>query len=177
MGKVKVYSFYDRPLPEGWIIDSDGKPMRNATDAFALLQGAKAGGLTPIGGTRDLGSHKGYGLGLVAQILAGALGGGAFSPIHDRDGKQSDPYNIGHFFLAIDPLHFGAPGAFESELDDIIDFLHAEPPADPAQPVLVAGDPEVASRARRLEEGIPIPDTLASQLRAITERAKVAYIL
>lgn len=177
VGKVKVYSFYGRPLPEGWIIDGDGKPMRNAADAFALLQGAKAGGLTPIGGTRDLGSHKGYGLGLVAQILAGGLGGGAFSPIRDRDGKASDPYNIGHFFLAIDPTYFRSPGAFETDLDDIIDFLHAEPPADPAQPVLVAGDPEVATRARRLEEGIPIPEMLAGQLRAITERANVAYIL
>jgi LDH2 family malate/lactate/ureidoglycolate dehydrogenase len=177
VGKVKVFSFYDRPLPEGWMIDGDGKPMRNATEGFALLQGAKAGGLTPIGGTRELGSHKGYGLGLVAQILAGALGGGAFSPIRDKTGKESDPYNIGHFFLAIDPTHFRDAGAFESELDDIVDYLHAEPPADAAQPVLVAGDPEVATRARRLEDGIPIPQALANQLRAVADRAKVAYIL
>ncbi|MCB1549068.1 MAG: Ldh family oxidoreductase [Hyphomicrobiaceae bacterium] len=176
VGKVKVYSFYERPLPEGWVMDGEGKPMRDAAAAFALLQGSPAGGLTPIGGTRDLGSHKGYGLGVVAQILAGALTGASFSPLRNKDQGAGVPYNIGHFFLAIDPLIFRAEGEFEDDLDEVIDFLHAQPAADAAKPVLVAGDPEAATRDKRLVEGIPIPPALWDKVKDVAERAGVPFL-
>lgn len=178
VGKVKVYGFYDKPLPEGWVMDGDGKPMREANAAFALLgSGAKAGGLTPVGGTRDLGSHKGYGLGVVAQILSGALAGGSFSPLRNQKMPANAPNNIGHFFMAIDPKAFREEGEFEADLDDVVDFLRATPAADPATPVMVAGDPEAASKARRLVEGIPIPEDLGRQVKEICQRAKIDYSL
>ncbi len=78
----------------------------------------------------------------------------------NRTRKPSDPHNLGHFFLAIDPGAFRAPGAFEDDLDQVIDVLHAARRADPAQPVLVAGDPEMATRRERLRHGVPTPDEL-----------------
>jgi LDH2 family malate/lactate/ureidoglycolate dehydrogenase len=55
--------------------------------------------------------------------------------------------------------------------------LHGTRPADPAQPVLVAGDPEMATRAERLLDGVPIPDDLMAQLREVVGRAGVPFVL
>ena len=80
-------------------------------------------------------------------------------------------------FFAIDPKAFRPEGAFEEDLDAVIDVLHGTAPVDPAQPVLVPGDPEAAARERRLREGIPLPAPLLDKLRAICERSGVAFIL
>ena len=85
--------------------------------------------------------------------------------------------NIGHFFMAMDPDFFRDEGLFESDLDEVIDFLHDTPPVDPEQPVLVPGDPEAATREDRLQNGIPIPDALAQQLRDVCRNANVPYVL
>ncbi|HET9488782.1 MAG TPA: Ldh family oxidoreductase, partial [Methylomirabilota bacterium] len=100
-----------------------------------------------------------------------------FSPIRNRTQKPSDPHNIGHFFLAIDPRAFRPDGEFENDLDQVIDVLHDARPADPRQPVLVAGDPEMATRAERLRDGVPIPDDLMDQLREVARRAGVPFVL
>ena len=69
------------------------------------------GGLMPMGGTRETGTHKGYGLAVMAQLLGSTLAGGSFSPFRNRHAKPGDSDNIGHFFLALDPEFFstGAP--------------------------------------------------------------------
>jgi len=177
LNKVKVYDFYARPIPPGWVIDGDGQPVTDAGAAMALLRAATEGGLNPVGGDMPLGGHKGYGLGVLAQILAGALAGGSFSPIRDQTLAPDDPYRIGHFFLAIDPKAFRDEGSFEADVDAVIDTLHATRPVDPDRPVLVAGDPEAAERARRLVSGIPIPETLAARIREIARRAGVPFLL
>ena len=176
-GKVKVYKLNHKTLPPGWVVDADGKTVTDETAAFSYVFDRKEGGITPLGGTRDAGSHKGYGLAMMVHILAGTLSGASFSPIRNRTQKPSDPHNIGHFFMAIDPRAFRAPGEFEDELDQAIDVLRATRPADPAQPVLVAGDPEMATKQERLANGVPIPDDLMTQLRAVVERAKVPFVL
>ncbi len=151
--------------------------MTDAEDAFSYVFAKPEGGITPLGGTRDLGGHKGYGLAVLVHILGGTLSGGSFSPIRRRTQRESDPHNIGHFFLAIDPRAFRADGEFERDLDEVIDVLHGARRADPAQPVLVAGDPEMATRKERLEHGVPIPDDLMEQLRAVARSADVPFLL
>jgi LDH2 family malate/lactate/ureidoglycolate dehydrogenase len=177
VNKVKVYDLKNKPLPEGWVVDGKGAPVTDAVEAMAILFHREEGGLTPLGGTPALASHKGYGLGMLVHILAGTLMGGSFSPIHQRTKQPADGDNIGHFFLAIDPKAFREEGDFEDDLDKAIDALRATPPADPARPVLVAGDPEEAMRAERLVAGIPIPAKLEEHLRAICRRAGVAFVL
>ena len=59
----------------------------------------------------------------------------------------------------------------------MIDTLHSTNRADPNQPVMVAGDPERATKAERLANGVPVPDDLMVQLRAVAERAKVPFVL
>lgn len=176
-GKVKVYDLNDRPLPAGWVVDGKGNTITDPKAAHAQVRQEPDGGITPLGGTPEMGSHKGYGLAMMVHILGGTLVGSSFSPIRNRTQKESDPDDIGHFFLAIDPAAFREEGAFENDLDDAIDVLHAAPPADPAKPVLVAGDPEEAERQRRLRDGIPVPDSLAALIRGICERSGAAYVL
>jgi LDH2 family malate/lactate/ureidoglycolate dehydrogenase len=159
------------------VVDGAGRPVTDESEAFKYVFERPEGGITPLGGPREVGGHKGYGLAVMVHILAGALTGGSFSPIRNRTQRESDPHNIGHFFMAIDPRAFRPEGAFESDLDDVIDVLHGARRADPAQPVLVAGDPEIATRAERLESGVPIPDDLMAQLRAVADSAGVAFIL
>jgi LDH2 family malate/lactate/ureidoglycolate dehydrogenase len=176
-GKVKVHKLNHRALPTGWVVDGDGRPVTDAEAAFGYVFERPEGGITPLGGTRELGGHKGYGLAVMVHILAGTLAGASFSPIRNRTQKPSDPHDIGHFFLAIDPRAFRGPGEFEADLDAVIDVLHGTKPADPAEPVLVAGDPEMATRRERLAEGVPIPDDLMVQLRAVAASAKVPFVL
>src|SRR5216117_2575030 len=155
--KIKVHELNGKPLPPGWVLDERGRPVTDPTSALQIIYDKKGGGgQTPPGGT---------------------LSGASFSPIRVRTQGPGDPDRLGHFFLAIDPKAFRPEGAFEDDLDAVIDVLHATPPVDAALPVLVPGDPENAARARRLREGIPIPPGLSEKIRQICHRAGVPFLL
>ena len=175
--KVKVYGLHGKPIPPGWVFDDAGQPVTDADAALEILYNTKKGGLTPLGGTPEMSSHKGYGLALMVHILGGTLSGASFSPIRVKTQKANEPDRLGHFFLAIDPKAFRAEGAFEDDLDAVIDVLHQTPPLDAARPVLVPGDPEAAARKERLRDGIPIPDSLRKKIRQVCENSGVACIL
>ena len=178
--KVKVYELNGKTLPAGWVLDAKGLPVSDATLAMDTLFNRKAhggGGLTPLGGTPEQASHKGYGLAVMVHILGGVLSGASFSPIRNRTQRPQDPDDLGHFFMAIDPHAFREEGEFEDDLDEVIDILHATPPIDPARPVLVAGDPEAITREERLRDGVPIPQTLADQLRKVCENCGAPFLL
>jgi LDH2 family malate/lactate/ureidoglycolate dehydrogenase len=176
-GKVKVYKLNHKPLPPGWVVDANGQTVTDPEEAFHYVFDRPEGGITPLGGTKDAGGHKGYGLAVMVHILGGVLAGASFSPLRNKTQKPSDPHNLGHFFMAIDPRAFRAEGEFEDDLDQVIDVLHHAKPANPAQPVLVAGDPEMATRAERLRDGVPVPDDLMEQLRAVAKSASVPFVL
>lgn len=176
-GKVKVHHLNDAPLPPGWVVDGAGAAVSDPHEGNAFVFQRKEGGITPLGGVEEAGSAKGYGLAMLVHILGGTLVGASFSPIRNRTAGPGAPHNIGHFFLALDPAAFRPAGAFEDDLDAVIEELHATPPADPALPVLVAGEPEDAMRARRLAEGIPVPASLDALIRGICERCGAPYLL
>ena len=154
--KVKVYDFLGKPLPPGWAVDGQGAPVTAADAAMQFIFKHPEGGLTPLGGTRS---------------------GSALAARRNVTRRPGEPDDVGHFFLALNPDAFRASGSFESDMDDLIDTLHDTPPARPDEPVLVAGEPEAAERARRREQGIPISAALATRLREICERAAVPYLL
>ena len=176
-GKVKVYKLNHRPMPAGWVVDGAGEPVTDPEQAFRHVFEKPEGGITPLGGARDVGGHKGYGLAVMVHILGGILAGASFSPIRNRTQGPSDPHNIGHFFMAIDPRAFRRDGEFEEDLDQVVDILHDAKRAEPDQPVLVAGDPEMATRRERLQEGVPIPEDLMEQLREVVKSAGVPFVL
>jgi LDH2 family malate/lactate/ureidoglycolate dehydrogenase len=171
--KVRAYALRKTPLPAGWVLDPAGNPVLDPHDARAQVAAQEAGGLTPLGVTEDLGNHKGYGLAVMAQVLSATLCGAAFSPLR-RSGATDD---IGHFFLVLDPAVFRQDGGFVADIDAMIEVLHATPPIDPDRPVLVPGEPEEMSRRRRRENGIPLPATLVDEVRAISARHGVPFVL
>lgn len=177
VNKVKVYALNDRELPAGWVVDGAGRMVQDPSRALAIFSDRKSGGLTPLGGDTVTGGHKGYGLSVMVQILSSALTGGSFSPVRNRESGTEVPHNIGHFFLAIDPAAFRAEGEFEDDVDQVLDILKGSEPSTAGRPVQVAGDPERAARREREASGIPMPETLLAQLRAIAANAGVPFSL
>jgi LDH2 family malate/lactate/ureidoglycolate dehydrogenase len=176
--KVKVYALQDKELPRGWVVDRHGESVTNSSRAFHQIFETQEGGLTPIGGAgTELGGHKGYGFGVIAQILAGSLAGASFSPIRNQTQKPSDPDNIGHFFLALNPAAFRQLDDFRSDVDLLIDTLHSTKPTRKEEPVLVPGEPEWTSRKERLANGIPVPETLKAKIREIATVAGAPFLL
>jgi len=177
MNKVRVWAYRGVPLPEGWVLDENGRSVCDSAAGWRYITEGKKGGLTPLGGTMEMNSYKGYGLSMLAQILGSTLAGGSFPPFLEQRGALDGPDNIGQFFMVLDPKAFRPEGAFENELDDIIDYLHNVPPVNPDEPVLVAGDPEWQARERRLKEGVPISPVLADKIRAICQRCGAPFLL
>ena len=169
IGKLKLAARVGHEIPDGWAVTTAGAPQtRPSFDLIDTL-------LLPLGGNRLHGGHKGYGLAAMVEILSSVLSGAAITPL--RDGSEP-AYNVGHFFLALDPGFFRDDcEAFKADVDRLIEALRATPPADPDNPVLVAGDPEYAREAERRERGIPVPAKLAEEIRGIAERAGAEFLL
>jgi LDH2 family malate/lactate/ureidoglycolate dehydrogenase len=171
VGKLKLANIHGKPLAEGWALDADG---RITTDAAQALEDVR---LTPLGGTRTMSNHKGYGLAAMVEILCSMVPGAYYWATREQRHPGEHHWNIGHFFLAMDPDQFREAGEFEDDLDDMIDALHATRRADPGQPVLVPGDPEKAAMADREKNGIPVPDNLLAQVRGIAAEAGAPWLL
>lgn len=171
VGKLKLAKIHGRRLHEGWAMGEDGRPTTDPEAGLAAMR------LTPLGGTRAMSSHKGYGLAAMVEILCSMLAGAYYAPTRERRHPEAKHWHIGHFFLAIDPKAFRGEGEFEDDLDDMIDALHAVPPVDPDQPVLVAGDPEKQAMAERTKNGIPVPPSLLAEVRAIAAECGAPWLL
>jgi uncharacterized oxidoreductase len=115
----------------------------------------KPGSLLPFG------EHKGYGLALACEILAGAFtGGGTIQPANKRGGA---PFN-NMMTIVIDPARTSEMAWARREIDLLVDYVTDSPPQSPDSPVLVPGDPERATKRQRLRDGIPVDDGTWSQL-------------
>ncbi len=159
-GKVNIARRARKPLPEGWALDGHGEPETDSEKAF---DGRR---LAPLGGTRELGAHKGYGLALMVEILCATLTGASLQNL-----------DTGHFFLVLDPAAFRSRDAFQADLDELLGRLRAIAPTDPDQPVLIAGDPEHDTVAQRRRDGIPMVQTLVDEVRVVCSDSKAAFLL
>lgn len=166
LGKLMTAWRSGRSIPKGWAIDDKGRPVTNAGLA------ARQRRLTPLGSTREMGSHKGYGLAAMVEILSSVLPGP--QPARgDAEGRGA----VGHFFLALDPARFRHAGEFESHLDGMVDSLRASKPARSDQPVLVAGDPEYAAHAERSRSGIPLSRGIVEDIRGVCRVSGAPFLL
>jgi uncharacterized oxidoreductase len=151
-GKVRGMFNRQESVPAGNIMDAAGMPT---TDA-AKFYGPPAGALYPFGG------HKGFALGLVTDILAGALSGGGCS--------RPEATRIGNTFLAfvvdIDRLRGGDP--FYTEVEHLIDYVKSSALAPGFDKIMIPGEPEVLEQQRRSQDGISID---AETWRQIAETA------
>lgn len=170
-GKVRNKLTEGEPCPPGWILDAGG---RATTDAAEVAE--RGGFLTSLGGSRENGSYKGYGLAVMVNILSSCLSGAMMITDPKRPERAIGP-EIGHFCLALDPGLFRDPAEFRSEVAEFVAALRVTRPLETARPVMVAGDPERAAAKQRRCDGIPIAPGLAVRLKKIAEVADVPWLL
>jgi LDH2 family malate/lactate/ureidoglycolate dehydrogenase len=168
-GKIRNKANEGMPVPLGWVLDEKGGPT---TDPREVVGGK--GFQTPLGGTAEGSSHKGYGLSMMVNILSSCLSGADLvtDPAHTQR-----PGHLGHFFLALDPGLFRDVADVRSGVAQLCNDLRATRPVDASRPVMVAGDPERAVAERRRRDGIVIPDGLKAKLQKIAQDAGAAWHL
>ena len=152
MGKVTSAQAKGEPIPLGWAIDSAGNPT---TDPARALEGA----LLPTG------TYKGYGLGLVIEVLSALLAGSPFGPHIPVPFKIADIQNLGHFFAALDLRRFVEVPTFKARMEQMIREIKALPRAPGCEEILVAGEPEARCRRQQLRDGIRLTPEAAQVLR------------
>jgi uncharacterized oxidoreductase len=154
MGKVRVAFNKGEAMAPGTLIDAHGQP---ATDPGVMFR-------QPHGALLPFGEHKGYGLAVACEILAGALTGGL--TLHGN----ADPGTIINHMLSfiVDPARLGGAAHLTREARAFADWVKASPPApgEAGQPVQLPGDPERRHRRQREAQGIPIDLTTWNQLLA-----------
>ncbi len=170
-GRIRNKANEGLPTPDGWVLDSEGRPSNDP-----LVAKEKGGFLTSLGGSPENSSYKGYGLAAMVNILGSCLSGATLitDPMHTQKPKGMD---IGHFFMAIDPGLFRDPGEFEADVAQFCGDLRATMPIDPTQPVMVAGDPQWKNARKRIVEGIPVSPGLLLQVRQIAQAAAAPWLL
>jgi len=156
-GRIRGLARAKQQIPEGWAVDAQGNPT---TDPLEALKGF----VLPIGG------HKGYGLALAIDMLAGVLTGAGFADGVKSMLQQGDePQHVGHFMLVIDPGRFMAWDCFAARMKEIRTTMRSAPPLNPKQPIMIPGEPEARLEQQRRVEGIPIAEDAFRLLKGLTQ--------
>ncbi len=170
-GKIEVAARAEKPIPEGWLVDPEGRPV---TDPVRILKDLDKGtaAFLPLGGAgEEMGGHKGYGLATMVEILSAALSGGAF--LKDLLGVAPDgsrrPYMLGHFFLAIDIEHFVPLDVARRITGQIMRDLQNARKEPGRDRIYVAGEKEYEAQARVRAQGIPVNANLRRELQIMRD--------
>ncbi len=160
-GKIIMAAKSGASIPEGWALDSEGRPTR---DAEAALRGV----MLPAGGP------KGYGLAALADVLCGVLAGSAvgreIGALYD---DLTRPQRSGQFMVAIEIGRFAEPEGFLDGMDRMIGGLKASLPASGFSEVMVPGEPEARAQRRSASDGITLPEAVYKELADLAERLGV----
>jgi len=172
-GKLEILERKKQQTPVGWIQQKDGK---DTTDPSGLKSG---GALRPLGSFPHSGSHKGYGLGAVVDILSGVLSGANFGPwvppfvAFLPMAEQLVGEGIGHFFMAFRVDGFMDANDFKGRMDLWMEtFRNAQHQGE--EPVLVPGDPEWALEAEREQNGVVLLAPVVEDLNTLAIKLGIA---
>lgn len=174
-GKLEILQRKSEEAPLGWIQDKDGMP---STDPHELKTG---GALLPLGGDRDHGSHKGYALGAVVDILSAVLSGANYGPwvppfpayVPMPTGMPGK--GIGHFLGAMRVDAFRPADDFKQHMDKWIRRFRSATPAPGHEKVLIPGDPEREMESERLANGIPLLEPVVKDLEDLAAKLGVEF--
>jgi ureidoglycolate dehydrogenase (NAD+) len=143
----------NRPIPSTWALDKAGKPTSDPHQAVYW---------TPAGGA------KGFGLGVIVDVLTGLLMGGSFGPhVALMYGDYEKKRDLCHLVGAIDYHRFPGHSSFLDQVTQMIEELHQAPTAEGFDRVMVPGEPEYLRERDRISNGIPIEDHLFDELQQI----------
>jgi LDH2 family malate/lactate/ureidoglycolate dehydrogenase len=151
-GKIALSVARGTPVPEGWIIDKDGRPT---TDPRQLRQG---GALLPFGGSEG---YKGYGLSVIVEILCGLLTGLGFGV------EPTGRHNDGCFMAVFKVDAFRPLAEFKKEVGEFARYLKATQPATGSSGVYYPGEIEHMREEDRRKNGIEVEDATWEKLRAL----------
>jgi L-2-hydroxycarboxylate dehydrogenase (NAD+) len=169
-GKLEILQRKGADTPAGWTQDKDGNP---STDANELKKG---GALLPLGSDREHGSHKGYALGSIVDIFSAVLSGASYGPwAPPFPAYVPMPLNmpgagLGHFFGAMRIDAFRPASEFKQHMDNWIDRFRNAKPAAGHEKVLIPGDPEREMELIRMNNGIPVVNSVVAELKEVGER-------
>lgn len=154
-GKVKMKAKKGEMMPEGWMVDRDGKPLldpKRANDGF----------LVPIGG------HKGYGLALIVGLLAGTLGGAAMGKeVIDFNADFQTTTNTGQAILVIDLAAFGDPAHFKASVDTLVRDIRNSERMPGVERIWLPGEQSFGKREQYASQGIPLAPVLCDELNTL----------
>jgi LDH2 family malate/lactate/ureidoglycolate dehydrogenase len=154
-GKVKAKAKRGEQMPEGWMIDRQGRPLLDP-------QRASEGFLLPIGG------HKGYGLALIIGLLAGTLNGAAMGrDVIDFNSDHTSVTNTGQAILVIDLAAFGDPAAIKRDVDRIVRDIRGSERLPGVERIWLPGEQSHEKRRRYCETGIPMSAALMDELNTL----------
>lgn len=162
-GKVSLAASRGQPIPEGWVIDRDG---RQTTDPSALLR--NGGALLPLGGSEG---YKGSGLAVIVEILCGLLTGLGFGV------EPTGRHNDGCFLAAFNVEAFRPLAEFKKEVAAFARYLKATPPAPGSTGVFYPGELEFVREQERRRDGIAVEDATWNKLRALAQGYGMAAAL
>jgi ureidoglycolate dehydrogenase (NAD+) len=159
-GKVYQARMLGRPIPDNWIVGLDGRPTTNAE-----LYPDQAS-LVPAGG------YKGFGLGLLVEMLSGLVSGAAVTyGVASWMAGTDEPTHHGAAFIAIDPAVFGPRDDFFERVDALIDEIHATPAVEEVERILVPGDREFEHQRRAQRDGLTLQSDVAENVCLAAEMA------
>jgi LDH2 family malate/lactate/ureidoglycolate dehydrogenase len=161
-GKVKTKAQRGETMPEGWMMDRQGRPL---TDP----KRANEGFLLPIGG------YKGYGLALIFGLLAGTLNGAAMGKdVVDFNADDTTATNTGHAIVAINVAAFQPVAEFKKSVDTLVRDLRSSERLPGVDRIRLPGEGSHAARADRVKNGILLSAPLAASLQALAKDLKIA---
>ncbi len=175
-GKLEVLQRRAEDAPTGWLQDREGKVT---TDAKALIKG---GAMRPLGGERAHGSHKGYALGAVVDILSAVLSGANYGPWVPPFVTFIDPApnpvgeGLGHFFGAMRIDAFRDGEVFKEHMDNWIERFRKAQTVEGEEKVLIPGDPERERTEERLKKGIDLSDSVVEDLKKLGDKLGISLV-
>lgn len=159
-GKVLVQQSRNQPVPEGWLVDIHGNTV---TDPAPFMTGEAA--MLPLGGALG---HKGYGLAMMIDAIAGGLSwAGCSSEEPTRGGS-------GYLALAIKIESFIDIDEYKKEVQRLIDWVKSSPTMPGVEQIYLPGEIEEVSRRKKEVTGIDVPDSIWNDIAKVAGELKVA---
>jgi LDH2 family malate/lactate/ureidoglycolate dehydrogenase len=160
-GKVKAKAQRGEMMPEGWMMDRQGRPLLDP-------KRSEEGFLLPIGG------YKGYGLSLVVGLLAGTLNGAAMGKdVIDFNHDDDSVTNTGQAIAILDPAAFGDVHHFKLQVDTLIRDIRASERIPGVDRIWLPGEQSHARRTAYLRDGIPVSEGLMQTLDRLSAQLQV----
>jgi L-2-hydroxycarboxylate dehydrogenase (NAD+) len=167
-GKVEVYERRKKQMPLGWCVDEEGNDTADTLAFQNIYRTSKFGGHLFLGGAgEELGGHKGYGLGLLVDLLCAGMSMGTWS----RDTfTKAKGCQVAHFFGAIRTDLFGNAAQIAEHVESILKEVRNSTKAKGHDRIYIHGEKEIEAKALSMIEGVPVDEDEWNMLDSYAEK-------